>query len=198
MNRHVLFEATEEGKKLNLTFEQEHNCKLVYKETEDREGYVFTELWNMDPDEEYSDAHIIVPLRSVFAGTFLYKANDIFANIIGSTPDHRPTKSWKQLLIDHGIDCGQCVTDGYFYDSRDQSGKTYFRDFACGGDIIGGHVISGFAAKEMATGSTVLMIPICHNHNSCCTDDTRKNGSGFFMMPEKGGTGIRLTGYLRK
>ena len=30
MNNHIFLPATEEGAKLNLTYEQEHTCKVVY------------------------------------------------------------------------------------------------------------------------------------------------------------------------
>ena len=41
MNQHIFLEPTEAGIALGLTFEQEHNCKVVYKETEDGQGYAF-------------------------------------------------------------------------------------------------------------------------------------------------------------
>lgn len=196
MNKHIFLAATEEGAKLDLTYEQEHTCKVVYKPAEDGKGYVFSELWDIRPETEYPDDHIIVPVRSVYVDKFNYQANDTFANIIDSTNDHCPDKSWIQLLISKKIDCSQCATDGYFYDSRDHSGKTYFKDYHCGGGIKGGHIINAFSASPVAKGSYVYMMPICHNHNSCCTDNTGRNGSGFFMMPRSRGQGIRLKGYL--
>lgn len=196
MNHHIFLEATEEGKALNLTFEQEHTCKVVYKPAKDGNGYVFSELWDVRPQSTYPDDHIIVPVRSVYEGTFSYRANDIFANIIGSKDDHCPASSWIQLLIDQGINCSQCVMDNTFYDSRDHTGRTYFKDYQCGNGIIGGHLINSFEADTVRKGASVLMLPICHNHNSCCTDNTGRNGSGFYMMPKKAGIGIRLKGYL--
>lgn len=196
MNNHIFLPATEEGAKLNLTYEQEHTCKVVYKPAEDGKGYVFSELWDIRPEIKYSDSYIIVPVRSVYVDKFTYRADDIFANIIHSSADHCPSNSWKQLLISHGIDCSQCATDGYFYDSKDHSGKTYFTDYQCGGEIKGGHIINSFSADTVPSGSFVYMLPICHNHNSCCTDDTGRNGSGFFMMPRSEGQGIRLRGYM--
>lgn len=196
MNNHIFLEATEQGKTLDLTYEQEHTCKVVYKPAEDGKGYVFSELWDVRPETKYPDDHIIVPVRSVYETDFYYQTNDIFANIIYSTHDHCPASSWVQLLISKGIDCSQCVMDGTFYDSRDHTGRTYFTDYHCGGGIKGGHLINCFAAAEVSRGASVLMLPICHNHNSCCTDNTGRNGSGFYMMPRNPGKGIRLKGYL--
>lgn len=198
MNHHIFLAATEKGKTLQLSYEQEHTCKVVYKPSEDGEGYVFSELWDVRPEKEYPDDHIIVPVRSVYVGPAPYEDNDVFANVIGSDPDPCPSSSWIQLFRDHGIACDQCATDGTFYDSRDPSGRTYFTDYHCGGGIKGGHVINATAASSLRPNSYVYLLPICHNHNSCCTDNTGRNGSGFFMMPESAGTAILLSGYLKK
>lgn len=198
MNQHIFLEPTESGITLELTFEQEHNCKVVYKETEDGQGYAFCGLWDNRPEAEYSDEHIIVPLRSVYDCDIPYTSRDIFANIIDSDPDHCPASSWLQLFRDHNIPCTTCVTDGTFYDSRDQTGRTYFTGLSCGGGMVGGHVINSFNAASVAQGSYVLLLPICKHHNSYCTDNTGRNGSGFFMMPRQRGYAIQLRGYLQK
>lgn len=197
MNRHVFIKATEEGEKLNLTYEQEHNCKLIYKKSDKEIEYQFYEFWDISADREYSDDYIIVPFRSAYDGLFNYTSRDIFANIIGSTSDPCPSSSWVSLLISVGINCNQCVTDGDFYDSRDHSGRTYFTDYSCGGGIVGGHVMNRFDATSVQAGFSVYLLPICHNHNSCCTDSTGRNGSGFYMMARQNGKGIRLRAYLR-
>ena len=196
MNKHLFMEASEEGKKLDLTYELEHLCQLVYKKSEDGKGYVFAESWN--PETDYSEEHLIVPLKSVFEGTFNYSTNDVFANVIGSTSDPcSSSSSWIQLFRDKKIKCDSCVMEDCFYDSKDKTAKTYFTDYHCGGGIIGGHVVKGTKAQTLPKGSIVYLMPICHNHNSCCTDTTGQNGSGFFMMPQTSGKGIRLKGYFQ-
>lgn len=198
MTRQIFLGSTPEGARLNLTYEQEHICKLVYKRDETNLNlYLFTGFW--DPAEEYPNDQVVVPLRSVFGGTRQYQNNQVFANIIGSTSDPRPHSctSWLDLLRQNGISCEKCVTDRYFYDPRDQSGRTYFVNYWCGGGLVGGHVVGDFENAAPAAGGTVYLIPICHNHNSCCTDKTGRNGSGFFMMPEAAGTAVVLNNYLR-
>lgn len=189
---------TEEFKSEDFSQEVKENCKVVYAKKDD--GYYFHSLWNPDKDDQLEeDRHIIVPLHSVYGGTFNYTKNDVFSNVIGSsvdkyTPDK--SKSWIQLFRDKNIPCDCCVMDNTFYDSNDKSGSTYFIDYHCNGSIVGGHVINDFDAKDVSANSIVYLLPICHAHNSCCTDNTGRNGSGFFMMPEKDGKGIILRSYL--
>ena len=197
MTRQIFMNATPEGAGLDLTYEQEHNNKLVYQRDETDPGrYLFAGFW--DPEEDYPDDQLVVPLRSVFGGTAQYLNNQVFANIIGSTGDPRHGyTSWLDIFRQNGVPCGNCVTDGYFYAPYDRSGRTYFVDYRCGGGMKGGHVVDDFNNASPAAGSRVYLIPICHNHNSCCTDVTGRNGSGFFMMPRTAGTAVVLNNYLR-
>jgi hypothetical protein len=71
---------TEEGAELVLSKEQEEYCRVVYKLDEEKNG-IFYGLWN--PDEDYSDEYVILPLRSVFKETRPLSKGTHFANIIG-------------------------------------------------------------------------------------------------------------------
>lgn len=199
MNRHITLPSTKEGEQLKLTPEQEKLCKVVYrKHKEEDNSYVFHEIWN--PDVDYSNDYIILPVRSTFGGTTPYTPTQPFANIIGSTKDPHPPgsgSSWLDLFRANKIPCDQCVTDGYFYDQKDLKGKTYYKDYSCGGGMVGGHVVADFYNDSPKIGSTVYLIPICHNHNSCSTDYSGNPGSGFYMLPKSIGTAIILTNYFQ-
>jgi hypothetical protein len=193
MNRHILLEQTEEGKTLNLSFEQEHNCKVVYKKSEEEGKYSFNSLW--EPEHEYSDEYLIVPLRSVFDSIFDYQQNWVFANIVGSSGDPKHSyESWKALLENHGVDCSNCATDEKFYIS---SNDMVDPSKHCGGIILGGHVVLGRKNESPPKGSTVYLIPICHNHNSCSTAGGSGPGTGFYMKTRTNGKAICLRSYFQ-
>lgn len=199
MNNHVYFKATPHGEKLELTYEQEHCCKLVYKKNPNGKGYFYHGYWNIEENVDYSDEYVIVPLRSVYAGKASYSPYDIFANVIGSDPDPRHGyNSWISLFRQKNIPCSVCATDGYFYDSGDESARMVFNNVYCNNSsgIVGGHVINEFDADSVQSGGTVYLLPICKHHNSYCLDGTGKNGSGFFMMPSTYGEVIILSNYL--
>ena len=219
--RHVLLAPTEEGKKLDLTYEQEHLCKIVYNKTEDGKGYAFHDFW--DPEQGITDSgeYIILPLRSTYKGTFSYTTGDCFANVLKSTPDPEPYKpvdpqnhdkhvqytTWKELLADKlGMEeedlC--CVMQNCYYvtgegakevdsfcDDKDDEGCIIK------GKVVGGHVIKGMEAYKVGEGNDVYLLPICHRHNFY-SSITGKVGAGYYMKPRGNGTGAVLTGYLEK
>jgi hypothetical protein len=200
MNKHLFLEASKKGTELQLTFQQEQQCKAVYKKHADKEGYHFHALWN--PNRDYGDEYVILPLRSVYDGTMDYDGGDVFANIIGSTDDERHgVSAWLDLFRDHGIACDSCVTDTYFYTEKPnpetgEMEEVYFTDYRCGGGMVGGHVVGGESACEMPEGASVFLMPICHNHNSCCTDGSGKNGAGFYMHAAASGKAVKLKNYM--
>ena len=57
---------TEEGRKLQLTKEQEEKYKLVCRVNEEKEELEIVDLWN--PEEKYENEYVIVPLTSTFGG----------------------------------------------------------------------------------------------------------------------------------
>ena len=127
--RHVLLAPTEEGKKLELTYEQEHLCKIVYKKTVDDEGYAFYDFWNPEQDITDSGEYMIVPLRSSYKGTFDYTKNTRFANVIGSKDDHSTDhKSWIQVLTSvlGPAATATCVMEDGYYFCRMTQQKPYF------------------------------------------------------------------------
>lgn len=200
MGSYMKIKATREGANLKMTRQQEEECRVIYRKTAQEGIYQYHSIWNPGSDTMPSEEEVTVSLRSVFKGIFNYKNNDVFANIIGSKDDFAAgfSGSWKELLISYGINCDCCMTDGYFYDSNDRTGRTYFINCKCNDIIVGGHVINGFEARSMPEGSLVYLLPICSHHNSYCLDDTGRNGSGFYMMPRRSGKGIILNKYLEK
>jgi hypothetical protein len=178
-----------------LTPEQEHNCKVVYKKSDDDEhGYYFAGLWS--PEHEYDENHIIVPLRSVYKDTDDWKAGQEFANIIGSSNDPDPYDSWIQLFRDHSIPCDKCMTDGKYWDPQNPNSTVHIvKD--CN-ETIGGHVTPGrFCAKsDDIKGSDVNLVPICKRHNSS-SYNRKGNGGGFFMKLGQNTKVIILANYFQ-
>ena len=90
-------QKTEEGRKLQLTKEQEAIYRLVYRINEEKQRLEFHELWN--PEEKYDNEFVIVPLTSTYAGCVFMSAGTEVRNVIGSTPDpKRNGYSWIQLI----------------------------------------------------------------------------------------------------
>ena len=124
--RHLSLEPTEEGKKLELTGEMEQNCKVIYKKDEEGTGYAFYDFWDQENILSESGEYIVLPLRSIYKGTFSYKTTDTFANVIGSTGDPIPSpagagyRSWLDLFADMiGIErkALHCVMQNRIYNS---------------------------------------------------------------------------------
>ena len=192
MNRHVFIETPDVENGLELTLEQEHMCKVVYKKdtTNSDDGYFFHSLWN--PEQDYDDEHIIVPLRSTDARVVTWEAGTEFANVIDSTYDPKrvngyENKYWKELYGLMTGECNtQCATDRVFYDSVTREPKT---GKSCKKPIVGGHVIRGQNACKIAAGSNeVFILPICQSHNS---------SKGIFMRLSRPRQVVCLQGYMQ-
>ena len=201
-NRHKYIPFTKEGGKLDLTQEEEHGCKVVYRKTEDVGIYNFYDLWN--PERDYTDEFVILPLRSTYDGTVKYGENQIFANIIGSNEDpNHSASSWISLFskADPSIPCDTCVTDGKFYNPI--NGESYSKtkngsDCECSPSMVGGHILLNQKdAAKANPGDTVYLIPICKHHNSYVCGNGSGNGTGFYMKSKNSGYCIKLKNYLR-
>lgn len=206
---------TEFGAKMNLTEEQEKNCKVVYRLSEEEpDVYVFDGLW--DSEATYPDECIIVPLRSTAVNKSNRPDGYIFSNVIDSKNDPKPHdpssedpkvkySNWLKVFEDNGINYDGCKTDGNFYSPKDdhaftpqEAGKT---ELTCNSSMVGGHVIPGKIAQEVQEGENVELIPICSHHNSYAiheqSEATNGNGTGFYMKLEGPTDILELIGYFR-
>ncbi len=207
-NKHISnLEYSEYGASLELTAEQEKKCKVVYKLSENNpDVYVFNSLWN--PDLDYGEEYIIVPLRSTAYGTTEKDAGHIFSNILDSTDDPHPkinpaTSSWLDLFRNENIPCDKCCTDGHFYNpindmpfTESETGK----QLKCNNFMKGGHVFEGKDNKKFKKNDkqTVELIPICSHHNSYTLGTGSVNGAGFYMKLKAKMKIILLYNYLSK
>ncbi|MCL2266066.1 MAG: hypothetical protein FWC22_08500 [Treponema sp.] len=118
---------TEEGAKLELTAEMEENCKSVYK-LDDEGGAAFAGFWN--PEAEYTDEFVILPVRSSFDIVDELAIGTCFANVIGSKCDPKiliPGTEWEYSwikLYEVKTECKladwkACCTDGKIYAPND-------------------------------------------------------------------------------
>lgn len=212
------FPHTDEGAKLELTQEQEEFCRAVYKLDEEG-GAAFAGFWN--PDKEYSDEYIIMPLRSVYNGIEDIEANTCFANVIGSTGDPLPQGyeclSWMKLWVDKANGKkyrSECCTDSAFYysgtrqetkcenvyydvEESPRKWKKCKTEAKCKFGLNGGHVIKGTESATEPKGGNVYILPICILHNRAHLGN-RKWGQGYYMKTSEPITAVKLTGYFQK
>lgn len=100
-------------------------------------------------------------VNSTYVGTVTWSQAVYFANVIGSTNDPKPSgvTSWLGLWRDKcngGHNTDTCSSYNWF------SLNTTWK---CSTVFVGGHVITGTAAKYMSKNSTVYIFPICNVHN---------------------------------
>lgn len=208
------YPVSEESSNLVLTEEQEKYCRVVYKLDEEG-GAGFTGLWN--PETEYSDEYVIVPLRSTGGKSVSIPANTCFANVIGSSSDYLVDgKKWLKLWVDvannrKGTD--SCSTDGKFYKSG-LTGETYTSilypvyDYAkscwidvnisavCRDSLEGGHIIlNATEAAYVPKNGNVYIVPICKMHNRSHISG-KSWGVGFYMKMANNTNVVKLEGYL--
>lgn len=191
-------EHTEEGAKLMLTEEQEKNCRVVYRRSEeDPEHFVFAGLWNSE--QEYPDDHVIVPLRSVYDGLSReYNAETAFVNVLGSSKDPRPSDvtSWIDLItskLSGYITNTCCAQRDKNYDIRTDN-KIDMKCTNGGFDVVGGHVLIGTKIpKHVGEGGKVWLLPICHAHNTGA-----ESGGGYYMKLGRVMKAVGLKDYLKR
>ncbi len=212
MNRHVYLEPTEEGAKLNLPFELQHKCKVVYKKDPESDGYLFHSLWDDSGETHYDDEHIIVPLQSTFNGYATMNKGQLFANVVGSKDDRWNSNikdipsnlSWQKVLELLGCDYNKCVTDGYFYYSRTNNA---IYDANAGGYVTcsvinhndknyahGSHIVVGTESLAPGINRPVYLFSLCARHNT--KDIGQGTGVGYYMKAGMNCTGIELANYL--
>lgn len=204
MNRYINLPPTAEGAKLNFANNEEYGA--VYEESED--GFVFR--CSYDPQKDYGEKCVILPLTSVYSGTEEWNAGDEFANVLESSSDHgiyeEKPKKWHEICTAVGIPWKCCEAKDEFYDCFSGTRVTDAK-YKCDLIIIGGHVHKGRRPSTLTRNSEVYIIPICHNHNSKNVPhsppyETKGNGNGFFM--KVGGlvgtkvNVLKMTGYIPK
>lgn len=194
---------TEFGATLILNEEQEKMCKVVYKLSEEYpDRYVFHGLWN--PEKDYSDEYVILPIRSTSADPIFKPAGYEFSNIVNSSNDPKiGGKSWLALLSANGIACDCCKTDGKFYNPKDGTAFITKKDggaLNCSTDMIGGHVYPGRYNVEpkKKDQATVELVPICSHHNTYSLGNGNGTGKGFFMKLGQSMYILQLKKYLNR
>jgi len=130
-----------------LSTEEYSKYLLVYKDGKFLEFH--------DPDKDYDYKHKICNILSVWGGSVMFKWNENFANVIGSTGDKKIAGlSWLQLWEKQFGQAKNCASLDY-------------NNFNCHGGLVGGHVISGTKATIVPHGvNYVYIIPICTAHNN--------------------------------
>lgn len=204
MNHFINLPPTKASAMLNLSDEIADMHRIVYETTDDGEGYVFSGIY--DPEIEYRDNSIIVPLNSVFLKTDNWLQGTEFANVLGSSNDkghyHGKSKSWKEIYQALKLPW-MPYEDGKFYDSVYDYELTD-PEFTCSigpNDPYGGHVVKGTTPKRLPAGINVevYIVPICHSHNSKCVNHssaTPGQGNGFYMKMKNSQKVVLMTSYL--
>ena len=204
MITHISAPATQAGRQLKMTDEQERLCKVLYRKMEDGR-YIFDGLWEPEDNGDDGVERIAVPLRSVIGPVVGYAMTATFANIIKSSDDPKPVSdSWIEVMRQHKIDCSACATDGGFYDPNSgncfetitcKTGETY---------LVAGHVTFGTRNQHTKDikGTTVYLLPICKKHNSTCkyshpAPGEKEPGTGFYMRPKAPGKVLTLLKYFQ-
>jgi hypothetical protein len=178
----------EDGKKegivkteLKLTAEQEELCKVVYRKSDKPgEPATFAGLWH--PQAEYTDQHIIMPLRSEIADVVTLWAGCQFVNVVGSTHDPKPypVRTWIELLTGYGSATDRCcVGNGVIQCSG--------RDAA----MVGGHVLLWYnpnPPNPPDPPNTVYLLPICNYHNA--------RPGGEIMLLHQNTIAVKLKNYM--
>lgn len=146
---------------LQLSEEVERNTLVLYRENENT--YTFVGLHNPAiPDEEYLDGIVAFPLKSVFCKTVDLANNTSLWNVKGSSGDFlkNPDKqgTWQKLY--NWVEAWERLTGGT------RGCYVSGGNVICADSFVGGHM-QDFdpAGKELPTGATVYIIPICQNHN---------------------------------
>lgn len=208
------YPVSEESANLVLTEEQEKNCRVVYKLSEDENdrGAYFAGLW--EPDKTYSDEYVILPLKATGGEKVELSKNnvDCFANVIGSKGDTLPNnfKYWISfwMNVTEQPYPTSCCTDGNFYYINNKGIECKFNKIKVQNNEVnakcstderhrnGGHIIIN--AKSAATAlpnSSVYIVPLCTNHNIGYAGDCSW-GEGFYMKLKENTPAVKLKGYL--
>lgn len=161
---------TEEGRRLNLTKEQEEEYKIVFRFDANKKELVNIEPWSAEG--KYDNYCAIAPLSSTYAGKVKFPDQYGFRNVVGSEVDPKPYGNWInviKLVYDvFEIPCRTdiCCLDPYHYGGGDPAfvpghGTT---------DIVGGHMVEWNMDPVFAKLQFFLLLPICQGHNNKAQD----------------------------
>ncbi|MBQ9205618.1 MAG: hypothetical protein IJ158_02770 [Treponema sp.] len=135
---------------------------------------MFKSQWN--PNENYDEDDIILPVQSVFKQMIEITQTINFANVIGSTGDKpigddcKVRSSWLALLREkyaewnktHGTNykADQCCTDGCFYRGGEKDVNDTSKQCIRTNSMVGGHVILYTdTPREVPKGWDVDLLP---------------------------------------
>lgn len=161
---------TEEGRKLNLSKEDEEKYRLVFRINKESKDIEICDIWN--PETSYSNDCVIVPITSTYQGIKTMPVGTEVRNVLKSTKDPLYNKSltWIQLIEsvyrDKGIteNARTCCLDENAYSKNDDN-PTLVNHHG-DADIVGGHMVEGKDTdNNIATGSSFYLLHICRSHN---------------------------------
>lgn len=161
---------TEEGRRLNLTKEQEEEYRIVFRFDRETKELVNIEPWSTEG--KYDNYCAISPLTSTFAGTEDLDPNVQLRNVQDSTDDPKQYgSSWIgiiKLVYDvYGIryDFSRCCLKGYHY-NRSSGVATRIDDHFTSVRTLGGHICGNIPNPKFSVLETFGLLPICFAHNS--------------------------------
>jgi len=185
---------TEEGRKLQLTKEQEAIYRLVYRVNEEKQRLEFHELWN--PEEKYDNRFVVVPLTSTCDGVVYMPANTIVRNVIGSSSDSAyGGVHWIKLIeIAYSVCHIQenpytCCLDSNIYDLKTGYGQP-LSSHKPQGYALGGHMVLYKDNQNLPEGANFYLLHICYGHNNKAYDS-------FCFRVENGTYALVMKNFLR-
>lgn len=167
---------TEEGRKLNLTKEQEEQYKIVFRFDANKKELVNIEPWSAEG--KYDNYCVIGPLSSYYYKTIDIEATYRVRNVIGTKDDENPYGSWigiiELIYAYKGVkyDFKRCCLDNYHY--RNWQGpeqEEEIKDHRKCKVIIGGHMTDNLANYDFKNLEYFLLLPICQIHNNPAQND---------------------------
>ncbi len=167
---------TEEGRKLNLSKEDDEKYRLVFRINRESKEIDLYGIWN--PKIVYDNSYVIVPLTSTYNGCQKMNIGEEVRNVKDSTGDKNPYGSWIGIIklvysvIGYNYDFGYCCLDDYKYSMANGTGTLLSHVNHSTGDTLGGHMIEkDKGTNVVAKGGDFLLLPICATHNNTSSDE---------------------------
>ena len=188
---------TEEGKKLNLSKEDEEKYIIVYRINQESQQLEIVEPW--DTEKEYDNMCVLMPLTSSYEDVVLLSSGTYVRNVVGSSGDTNPygNCSWLgiiKLVYDvKGIseDADTCCLNGYAYNT---TGTPPTIALTVGnhkeGKTLGGHMVVGKDTNNKIKGGPFYLLHICPSHNNTAYDE-------YCFMVENGTNAIKMKDYMK-
>jgi hypothetical protein len=165
---------TEEGRKLQLTKEQEDMYKFVFRINKEKQCLELYDFWN--PEEMYDNKFVIMPLTSTCDGVVYMPANTIVRNVIGSSSDRAYGGVQWIKLIEIAYSVCQihenpytCCLDGYIYNPNTGEGQL-LSSHKPQGNALGGHMVLYGDNQKLPKGANFYLLHICYGHNNTAYD----------------------------